>query len=34
VISDELIAEAAEEFFGSATSPEARGAIAYVNDAE
>jgi hypothetical protein len=33
-ISDELIADAAEEFFGSADSPEARGAIAYVNDAE
>ena len=34
VISDELIAEAAGEFFGDATSPEARAAIAYVNDAD
>ena len=31
-ISDELMAEAAEEFFGSATSPDARAAISYVND--
>jgi uncharacterized protein DUF4236 len=31
VISDKLIAEAAEEFFGDAGSPEARAAIAYVN---
>jgi Protein of unknown function (DUF4236) len=33
VISDELIEEAAEEFFGDTDSPEARAAIAYVNDA-
>jgi hypothetical protein len=33
VISDEFIAEAAEEFFGDATSPEAKAAVAYVNDA-
>jgi hypothetical protein len=32
VISDELIGAAAEEFFGDASSPEARAAIAYVND--
>jgi uncharacterized protein DUF4236 len=31
VISDELIAEAAKEFFGDATSPEAKAAVAYVN---
>jgi hypothetical protein len=34
VITDELIAEAAEEFFGDTTSPEAQAAIAYVNDDE
>jgi uncharacterized protein DUF4236 len=34
VISDDLIAEAAEEFFGDASSPEARAAIAYVNDSD
>ncbi len=33
VISNDLIAEAADEFFGDANSPEARAAIAYVNDA-
>ena len=32
VIPDEMIAEAAEEFFGDVTSPDARAAIAYVND--
>jgi hypothetical protein len=31
VISDEIIAEAAKEFFGDATSPEAKAAVAYVN---
>ena len=31
VISDELIAEAAKEFFGDPTSPEAKAAVAYVN---
>ena len=32
VVSDELIAAVAEEFFGDATSPEARAAVAYVNE--
>jgi uncharacterized protein DUF4236 len=32
-ISDEFIAEAAEEFFGDSTSPEAQAAIAYVSEA-
>ncbi len=32
VISDEMIAEAADEFFGDARSPEARAAIAYVSE--
>jgi hypothetical protein len=34
VISDALIEESAEEFFGDTTSPEARAAIEYVNDSD